>query len=746
MRRLLTSGLVLCMLACIAAGRDDNARAWGGKRHTERSPGGPLVTSGAQTRSNAAGNQSEELPLGSLFAVTEDRYEPHEPGCDSVSILSVMRPEPLRLGAQYVSPGRLTGNRDLSLIIAGGSNGLADPNNTGTELGEPGLYVTRCQSTNLATCEDTLLYTSPWIYDGGGIALSPDGYTLLVATDRGTSRVSKYDLRNVDWEKRWLGYEVNSYAFGPMSFDDRGLLIESTAIPAEIVFSGDGRVAHVLLQPDYYPGVAAVHSLDVASMKAIAPPVPVPVNHQGFDETRGPPPGSWRYFRGVRVSQATLSVDERLLVVNNWELGSITGVDLEARRSWQVPIPGFTPARTVLALDQHAVGGVAINRAYGPNQGLLAIHGIDRVGIYALTDDGRQLESRAMVTVTPQFVFRDRRAIGQWGGGTGPVGSIAWTGDGTHIVAAGAAEGPEEFRSWRVEGQGSILTARQGYETCSDRQNNLANDIFTPNGLLPTPTDEGTGERTPTATRTASATPTPSPSNTPESSRTPSPTASASAVSRRLWFPVVLSERCSDADRATKRFSVMLVIDASTSMGETAGDGTGRTKLMVAQQAIPVLVDALDLQGGDRVGLVTFNAEAVLAQPLTSERARIDAALARVTLAANSRLDLGIAAAADELMGPRRGIGHERVAVVLTDGRATGGPDSAIAEAQRAKAMGLTFFTIGLGGDADLLSLARIASRPEYSYAADSTPMLGGIFGLIGRLLPCPPHEFWSGR
>lgn len=351
-----------------------------------------------------------------------------------------------------------------------------------------------------------------------------------------------------------------------------------------------------------------------------------------------------------------------------------------------------------------------------------------------------------MVTVTPQFVFRDRRTIGQWGGSSGPVGSIAWTGDGTHIVAAGAAEGPEEFRSWLVEGQGSILTAHQGYETCSDGQTNLANDIFTPNGLLPTPTDAGIGERTPTALRTSTATPTPSSSNTPECCRTPSPTASSSAASHRVWIPVVLRERCSDADRAAKRFSVMLVIDASTSMGETAGDGTARTKLMAAQQAIPVLVNALDLQGGDRVGLVTFNAEAVLAQPLTGDRSRIDAALAKVTLAANTRLDLGIAAAEAELTGPRRGIGYERVAVVLTDGRATGGPDSAIAEAQRAKAMGLTFFTIGLGGDADLSSLARIASRPEYSYAAPLASVLGGIYGQIGRLLPCPPHEFWGGR
>ena len=250
----------------------------------------------------------------------------------------------------------------------------------------------------------------------------------------------------------------------------------------------------------------------------------------------------------------------------------------------------------------------------------------------------------------------------------------------------------------------------------------------------------------PSATATATVPVTATPRATATSSRTPAipPTVTAEPSATRtpapLHLPLLLSERCS---AGTQRLDALLVIDASSSMLEPSA--AGRSTLAAAAAAAGIFLDQLRLDAGDQAGIVWFNERAQLAQVLTADRPALDAALAGLAAAQFTRLDLGIATARAELAGPRRRPGNRAVMVVLTDGRANPVPVAvAEAEAQGAKASGTVLFTIGLGADLEEDALRRMASRPEYYYAAPDAEDLASIYRRIAVTLPCAGALYWG--
>jgi Ca-activated chloride channel family protein len=180
---------------------------------------------------------------------------------------------------------------------------------------------------------------------------------------------------------------------------------------------------------------------------------------------------------------------------------------------------------------------------------------------------------------------------------------------------------------------------------------------------------------------------------------------------------------------------VAIVMDASTSMGQP--DAGGAPKIRSAASAVGVLLDQLDFEH-DQVALVTFHNRAILAQPLTSDRAALETALGAIQLETESRLDLGVAMAREELLGDRSRPRNQPAMVVLTDGRANPVPASAaVTEAAAAKAAGVTVFTIGVGDDVDTDALRDMATSPRYFYAAPDARSLVQIYVEISRDIPC---------
>ncbi|MBK6768333.1 MAG: VWA domain-containing protein [Ardenticatenales bacterium] len=328
----------------------------------------------------------------------------------------------------------------------------------------------------------------------------------------------------------------------------------------------------------------------------------------------------------------------------------------------------------------------------------------------------------------------------------GPAYSIAWSADGRYLIAASSEDtGDGDFAVIEVMDDGRTLEYRRML-TASTTRDNFPGDIWTANGLLtppPSPTPTPTASPTPTLTPTptpsplATATPSPFPTATPSLTATPTP------LPAPIYLPLALTESCTPSQR---HVDIALAIDASSSMTEPTA--AGRTKLAAAVDAARTFLGTLRLAEGDQAAIVTFNSDAWLLQPLTDDRAALDAALGSITTASLTRLDRAVAVAAEALADPaRRSAGNAAAMIVLTDGRANPVPaDVAVAEAARAKAAGVTVFTVGVGYDLDVDALRAIASGPADAFTAPDAEALAGIYSSIAVRLPCPAGAFWGRR
>ncbi len=242
---------------------------------------------------------------------------------------------------------------------------------------------------------------------------------------------------------------------------------------------------------------------------------------------------------------------------------------------------------------------------------------------------------------------------------------------------------------------------------------------------------------TPTATPTETSIP-PSPTET----ATSTPTATATPAPQALYVPISLREvPCT----RTQPADVVLVMDASTSMEEPAGDG--RTKLEAARAAAVAFVELLRLDEDDQAAIIAFNSDARIVIGLSGDGDALVSALDGITTASQTCLVCGLEAAGEALQSDSRIIANQPVVILLTDGRSNPSPASeAVDEAARLKADGVVIFTIGLGAELDDAALTAIASKPSFAFRASDGTALEEIYREIAVTLPGPADCDWGRR
>ncbi len=199
-------------------------------------------------------------------------------------------------------------------------------------------------------------------------------------------------------------------------------------------------------------------------------------------------------------------------------------------------------------------------------------------------------------------------------------------------------------------------------------------------------------------------------------------------VSWSIHLPIADKLSCPKA-----RVDVALVFDTSSSMRVTLPGGG--TNLEAAVQAGRIFIAQLSL-GRDRVAIAAFSGEGALVQPLTDDALAAVGALDRLPTGIGTRIDLGLDAAIDAL--PAIDSRRIRAIVLLTDGRQAGAEiEAAYEQADAARAAGIIIFTIGLGPEADLPALERIAGDPRRALFAPNEGELAAIYRAIAGMIPC---------
>ncbi len=171
--------------------------------------------------------------------------------------------------------------------------------------------------------------------------------------------------------------------------------------------------------------------------------------------------------------------------------------------------------------------------------------------------------------------------------------------------------------------------------------------------------------------------------------------------------------------------AVVLGFDVSGSM---AGD-----PLAQAKEAGELLVDQLG--PADQVAVVAFADDVSLVQPLTGDRDALAAAIDGLSLGGNTALYDGVARSAE--LAAAAGL-PRRAVVLLSDGTDFGGASTLDSEASlaAARASGVPFFVVGLGGfiDQPYLQELAAASRGQFT-RAPSAEDLADLYRTIGDIL-----------
>ncbi len=672
---------------------------------------GAMLCLGARSPILAEPAQAEDSAssVEDLVFFTEDTATEPRIGCDAVSVATLTEGV-IHFGTQRVSPGRMAGTAELDTIVAIRSNGMSVLQDPVQPNGPADFYISWRDEGQSSGWNDSYinLPEDGWSATfSGGLAITPDRRWLLAAAQDGGPwssncgadeyGVIQLDLADLDPDTHEAG-PVRNVHFTP-------------APVAEILLADHGRVAHILvpkLRPFSASGSALLLTVDSDSLDEIAPPIQLP-DLGGKDSSE--------CGRAPSETSATISPDERYVVINHRTRPEIVVADLRARNAWTLPLRG------VPGLAE--VGGVAFDHS-ALHRGLFAVHGLTTIAVFEWMDDAPS-NRLAYATVSQPL-----------GGGTsGPRGSLAWSGDGRSIIAA-QGNADAEFGSWTLSTDGRSLEPAAAFEVCANRRHNHPNDVLTSNGIprAPSPTPS------PSPSSTVMPSPRPSQTSTPKPSSTatalPSPTIPPQP--RPVLLPLLLREICVPEYR---RVAVALVMDASTSMLQPTG--AGRSKLEAARAAAREFLDQLHLERGDRAAVVAFNADALILQPLTAEHPSLVAALNRIQAAPQTCLVCGIETGMQALAGREPTL--QPVIIVLTDGRSNPRPASeAVAMAERAKADGIVIFTIGMGEDLDVEALEAIASRPIYAYRTPNAENLSDIYRAISVALPCPRDVFWGRR
>ena len=181
-----------------------------------------------------------------------------------------------------------------------------------------------------------------------------------------------------------------------------------------------------------------------------------------------------------------------------------------------------------------------------------------------------------------------------------------------------------------------------------------------------------------------------------------------------------------------KPLDVVLVIDHSSSMTDILAAILGtRSKLDNAIEAGSAFVGEMKL-AADRVAVVQFDDEAQLLQPLSSDSAAITASIQSITGGGSTAIDDGLRVAREQLASQARD-GAVPTIVILSDGRSSF--DSAVAEADSAKARGIRIIAVGIGNDVDQTLMQAIASQPsDYHFSPDTSDLKEIYIGIAQQI------------
>lgn len=643
------------------------------------------------------------------------RASPDARGCDAISAFDIRSGEAVFKGLTSISPLRLAAAEDFSVVVAG----------THRDYGSGYDGQTDGQLNVVRPTSDGPWESMPWVGGAsyapfGGVAVLSDGDSVLVSTARRPPAlwpaaapfgIEAYRLSEI----RRKGFVSGPPGLDPPEFYEAWWLgprhgrLETRGLPAQFLKAPHSDNIHVITEsPDWI-----IMTIDPVRLVEVAPPI-------RLERLTGEP----RYV-GASASwiRGSLSADGRYLVTGRGRFDTRLNVaDLEERRSWTVDIGLWST-------------GTALNRGW-INTGLLAVsnavtfdHGNDEpeadppfVGIYEWEPPDRFMLVGRVPAVPPFY-----------------ASALAWSTSGRELISADSAKPRDvglygsyshEFSVYTIADDGATADLVHRLDPCSHPRYSLPLDILTANGLVgpsPTPSPTDPPPITPTSTTApTTALPTPGPTVV-----TPSP--SPSPAPRRVYLPITTASHC----MWTTNADIALVLDTSSSMRDLAEPG--RRKL---DAAVTAAIQFLEhLSPSDQAAIVTFDASATLVSELTSDIVALARALRSVETAEFTRIDLGIHLAATELLSERGREANRPAMILLSDGRSNPVPaEAAEAEATRAKADGITVFTVGFGSpdDIDLEALRRMASAPDHAYHAPAADDLATIYATIGDRILCP--------
>lgn len=173
----------------------------------------------------------------------------------------------------------------------------------------------------------------------------------------------------------------------------------------------------------------------------------------------------FRFHTRVPRTYADLSLDDRYVVTNRWDVPQLNVADLAEGRAWTLDAgSGIT-----------MTGGVAFNRGY-ENPGLLAVHAVSQIVVYRFYPGGELVE----LARVPIASVHDDSSEYEW-----QPGALTWSATGSHIVAV-SESGASEFAVVEVSDCGRRLTKVADITAC-DGDVNVGIDAISANGRIAPP-------------------------------------------------------------------------------------------------------------------------------------------------------------------------------------------------------------------------------------------------------------------
>lgn len=205
-------------------------------------------------------------------------------------------------------------------------------------------------------------------------------------------------------------------------------------------------------------------------------------------------------------------------------------------------------------------------------------------------------------------------------------------------------------------------------------------------------------------------------------------TASTEHFSRFVVFEVPEWESNFDAieppnvgdDQSIAPVDAAFILDSSGSMG------TNDPRDIRKQAAKEFAGALLEI---DRAAVIDFDFDAVLRQPLTSDFQAVNNSIDQIDSFGGTNIGAGVSQANEEYR-QNSNENRAKIAILLTDGRGSGG----IQQAERAAQQNVTIFTIGLSGAANAQKLQTIADKTGGNFTQVSrAEQLPNIFSRIAN-------------